>query len=181
MDSSSSGKQGIDFYDGVPRNVRLYHLLLFETVIKCLRKWLSLQFLYTFALISNILVNNPGSKFDIEDPVFQDPNFSAGDERFLKNWGHKLISYLRADTDPFLMLDIDHPFDKSIAEHVWPQVFVFAPSLVIDATVDMLLTLNPVLYWSIDVCEHIASPHFVSIYCWGRVFILLHFTFCYLF
>lgn len=36
-DRSDSGKQGIG-YDGAPRNVGLYHLLLFETVMACLRK-----------------------------------------------------------------------------------------------------------------------------------------------
>jgi len=75
-----------------------------------------------------------------------------------------LIPYPRADTDTYLMQDIDYPFAKSIAESISPRVFIFAPSLMIDATVDMLLTLKPVLYWSSDMCENIASPYLVSIY-----------------
>jgi hypothetical protein len=35
--TSGSGEQGIG-HDGAPRNAGLYHLLLFETVVACLRK-----------------------------------------------------------------------------------------------------------------------------------------------
>jgi hypothetical protein len=114
--------------------------------------------------------------------VLQDPDFSAGDKRFLESRGHRLIPYPTDDTDPFLTLGKDYPFAKSLVEHVSPPVFVFAPSLVLAATVDMLLTLNPVLYWSVDVCENLASPYLVrSIPDVVRLDILFHFPSCYRF
>lgn len=124
----------------------------------------SLQLLHALVLISNSLSTTPGSKFKIKETIFQDPDFSEGDERFLRSRGHKLIPYPTADTDPILMPRRDYPFDKSLAEHVSPRVFIFAPTLVLTATVDMVLTLNPVLYWGIDVCENLALPYLVSTY-----------------
>ncbi|MCJ1249696.1 hypothetical protein MMC30_006922 [Trapelia coarctata] len=121
--------------DGGPRNMSLYQLLLFESVLRCLR-----------------------SKFEIPYSIIQDPELTAADRAFLQERGHTVLPYPSRPGFSFRS-GVDFPFDSSLLERISNETFSFAPNLDFSVVVDAILAFRPLLYYGHDMFLDGASPH----------------------
>lgn len=147
---------------GAP-NSSLYQLLLFETVLKCLRT----SRCPPVYLLEKIFANPPppqyyvlfyltctpqGSKFRIPHSLIQNPAFTAADRAFLTNRGYTVLPYpprLFGRGDGF-------PLNPSLLPRISNRTFFIAPALDLHVAVNMLLAAKPLLYWGHDMCLNVA-------------------------
>lgn len=115
-------------------NRSLYQLIIFETVVECLKFVFKLDHIY-----------------------FQDPKFSQSDIAFLQQRGHTILPYtMKPDKNK------DAPLDPGILKYITQSTFVFAPALDLQVFAEVVCAGKPALLLSQDPLEDLAYPMLVS-------------------
>lgn len=166
---STKDGEGSTTFIGDLRNMSLYQLLLYETVLECLRTSILLSLHYpeqnqTEVRLSLLNlepnVDPLGSRFTISSSLIQDPKFTATDCAFLQRRGHTVVRYPHHSSG-LRKVGGSFPPDPSLLQHISESTFFFAPGLDIPISVDILLAARPSLYWGYDMCLDTANVFFV--------------------
>jgi hypothetical protein len=138
--------------DGRKRNISLYQLLVFETVLSCLRMSPKVSPL-------NYVLTRVGEKFTISSVRFQDPRFTKTDQEFLKQRGHIVLDW---DTT-IPEVGGGYKMDPRLSDIISRSTMCYLPYLDSPTIVEVICAVKPSLYLGSELISNVIRRFFVCL------------------